>query len=68
MGDFLKKSEIALMKKLLATYKDELLQKACEFNPPNRELAHLSNKVKNAVLDINDAECLLKKLQNKETK
>ena len=56
------------MKKLLTTYKDELLQKACEFNPPNRELAHLSNKVKNAVLDINDAECLLKKLQNKEPK
>ena len=47
---------------------DELLQKACEFNPPNRELAHLSNKVKNAVLDINDAECLLKKLKNKESK
>lgn len=68
MGDFLKKSEIALMKKLLTTYKDELLQKACEFNPPNRELAHLSNKVKNAVLDINDAECLLKRLKNKESK
>lgn len=64
----MKKSEIALMKKLLTAYKDELLQKACEFNPPNRELASLSNKVKNAVLDINDAECLLKKLENKEPK
>lgn len=64
----MKKSDIALVKKLLTTYKDELLQKACECNPPNRELAYLSNKVKNAVLDINDAECLLKKLKNKESK
>ena len=64
----MKKSEIALMKKLLTTYKDELLQKACKFNPPNRELAHLSNKVKNAVLDINEAEYVLLKLKNKESK
>ena len=68
MGDFLKKSEIALMKKLLTTYKDELLQKACEFNPPNRELVYLSNKVKDAVLDINEAEYVLLKLKNKESK
>lgn len=68
MGDFLKKSEIALMKKLLTTYKNELLQKACEFSPPSSELVYLSNKVKDAVLDINDAECLLKKLKNKEPK
>lgn len=68
MGDFLKKTEIALMKQLLTTYSAELLQQGCAFNPPNTELARLSNKVKNAVLDINDAEYLLKKLKNKESK
>ncbi|UZN24182.1 hypothetical protein [Klebsiella phage pKP-BM327-1.2] len=56
------------MKKLLTTYKNELLQKACEFSPPSNGLVYLSNKIKDAVLDINDAECLLKKLKNKESK
>lgn len=68
MGYFLKKSEIALMKKLLTTYKNELLQKACEFSPPSSELVYLSNKVKDAVLDINEAEYVLLKLKNKESK
>lgn len=68
MGDFLKKPEIALMKKLLTTYKSELLQRGCESNPPNSELVSLSNKLRDAVLSINDAEYLLKKLKNKESK
>lgn len=68
MGDFLKKPEIALMKKLLTTYKSELLQRGCESNPPNNELVSLSNKLRDAVLSINDAEYLLKKLKNKESK
>lgn len=68
MGDFLKKPEIALMKKLLTAYKSELLQKGCESNPPNNELVSLSNKLRDAVLSINDAEYLLKKLKNKESK
>lgn len=64
----MKKPEIILMKKLLTTYKSELLQKGCESTPPNGELVSLSNKLRDAVLSINDAEYLLKKLKNKESK